>query len=33
MQGMELHPSLHFGVVAIEERAFESPSTKVVYFY
>ena len=26
--GMELSPSLHLGVVAIEKGAFESPSTK-----
>ena len=29
---MELHPPIHFGVVAIEKEAFGSPSTKVANF-
>ena len=36
MQGKELHPSLHLGVVAIEKGDFRSPLTTVAnftYFY
>ena len=29
---MELHPSLHYGVVAIEKGSLGSPSTKVANF-
>ena len=29
IQGKELHPPLHLGVVAIEKGAFKSPSTSV----
>ena len=29
---MELHPPLHFGVLAIEKGAFGSPLTKVAIF-
>ena len=32
IQGMELRPPLHLGVVAIEKGAFGSPSTKVANF-
>ena len=32
IQGMEKHPPLHCGVVAIEKGAFGSPSTKVANF-
>ena len=32
MQGKELRPALHLGVVAIEKVAFGSPSTKVANF-
>ena len=30
---MELHPSLHFGVVGIEKGAFVLPSTTVANLY
>ena len=32
MQGNEKLPSLHLGIVAIEKKAFRSPSTKVANF-
>ena len=33
IQGKELRPLLHFGVVAIEKGAFGSPSTTVANYY